>query len=102
MTANLGEYVPATDKKGRPYNKYTGITPHDFRRSAVRSMMRKGVGEKVAMTISGHKTRDIFDRYNIVDTADVAEAARKIAANEQHSAIPATHTKLKHHGAKPS
>ena len=43
-------------------------------------MVRRGVPEKVAMTISGHKTRPIFDRYNIVSVTDLREAAAKLNA----------------------
>ncbi|HYK91158.1 MAG TPA: site-specific integrase [Acidobacteriota bacterium] len=50
---------------------------HDFRRTAVRNMLRGGVGRKQAMEISGHKTESIFERYNISDDRDLEDAVTK-------------------------
>jgi integrase len=91
-------YVFPNPKTGRPYDTTTiydrfqiaveaagvkgsggeGVWLHDLRRSFVTQSRRRGVPERVIMTMTGHRTRAVFDRYNVVEDGDVDRALESI------------------------
>ena len=53
---------------------------HDCRRTAARNLRRAGVPEEVAMKLTGHATRDVFRRYNILTDDDIRAGSERLAA----------------------
>jgi integrase len=61
----------------------SGLLVHDLRRSGVRNAIRGGTPEHIVMAQSGHKTRAMLQRYDIVSEADLAAAAERTDAYVQ-------------------
>ena len=62
---------------------------HDCRRTAARNLIRASVAERVAMRLTGHKSRAIFDRYNIINEQELLEAGDQLVAYlAQHAQAP--------------
>ena len=64
---------------------------HDCRRTAARNLIRASVPERVAMLLTGHKSRAIFDRYNIIHEQELLDAGDQLVEYlaQQAQAVPA-------------
>lgn len=111
-----GQIVPYVfHRNGRPIKSFRkswhtacalagcpGRVPHDFRRTAVRNLVRAGNPQSVCMTITGHLTPSVFERYNITSEADKRAALGTLAGGVKAAAAkaaPARRRRLA--GAKP-
>ncbi len=75
ITVWRNAFVKAREKAGRP-----NVLLHDCRRTTVRNLVRSGVvSDKEAMELTGHRTRSIFDRYDITSESDIIDAAERFA-----------------------
>ena len=72
----------ACAKAGIPYGRKVkdGFTLHDLRHTFNTNMRKSGVPESVIMKITGHSTREMFDRYNTVDAEDARRAVDQMQA----------------------
>lgn len=78
--SHLGEQIKSFKGSWKAAVKragYPNLLFHDLRRSGIRNLTRSGVRDSVAMRISGHKTDSVFRRYDIIDEADLSDAADK-------------------------
>ncbi len=73
----------ACEKTGVP-----GRIMHDFRRTAVRNIDRRGITQAIGMKLTGHKTPSVYQRYNIVSDSDLEEAAGRLEGPMVPNMVP--------------
>ena len=74
---------------GRRQTHVLGDRRGDFRKAwlrarnatgcPVRNMVNAGLAERMAMQVTGHRTRSVFDRYHIVSPSDLQDVARQLS-----------------------
>lgn len=75
-----GQWYAACVAAGLPDEGEPGhLIPYDLRRTATRNLRRLGFADSIVMAITGHLTRDTFDRYGIVDERDLSEVFQALA-----------------------
>ncbi len=86
-----GKPIKSFYKTWRTACKLAGVPGrimHDFRRTAIRNIDRRGITQAVGMKLTGHKTPSVYQRYNIVSDSDLEEAAGRLEGPMVPNIVP--------------